>query len=606
MGSPISLFRLLIPTTAVLILVTVTAASDSISFSFSSFSFSNFNKSLHRIKFEGDARPSGSFIQLSNHQSGNFSKGWATYFKPMHLWDNSTGKTADFSTKFSFTVNAQNSSSHVHWLTFFLAPNGSQMPPHICNTSNRAMFISVDSNTFSVSVNSTKSSATVPWRWNKNMNGIQAWVKIRYDSAAENLCVILAGERGKSDLSFQRRNHSSLYFQVNMSDLLPEWVTFGLYGASLSASDIHKIISWEFASNLQVADSIVKALEVEENTTLGQIRALAAPSPPAPIQATTLGQIRSPPAASSLGTMSFRPALEKIYFPLGKATSERARDLKETYFSLAYSPYSSPPTQSPYSSPPTQSPYSSPPTQSPEIPSSAPSPPSPDQTSPSPQLSPQPPTPPTPTSYFSPPQPPAPASSSGPVSSGLTSPPDPPQPPPAKKGHALIIILSIVAVLLLAIFAATAWFYRSSLSPNTSVVISWFCGSSKEVAPSLHEAGRLMDAVDPKLEGVYDRREMECTMILGMWCVHPDHNLRPTIRDAVAVLKFLTTLPPLPSKMPIIEYGNLLRATVSPPSTSSFTLNSEDEYSDTTRSSTMFSSSQASNSSPVALLHNAH
>ncbi|KAK4794128.1 hypothetical protein SAY86_012122 [Trapa natans] len=63
MGSPISLFRLLIPTTAVLILVTVTAASDSISFSFSSF-----NKSLHRIKFEGDARPSGSFIQLTNHQ----------------------------------------------------------------------------------------------------------------------------------------------------------------------------------------------------------------------------------------------------------------------------------------------------------------------------------------------------------------------------------------------------------------------------------------------------------------------------------------------------------------------------------------------------------
>lgn len=73
----------------------------------------------------------------------------------------------------------------------------------------------------------------------------------------------------------------------------------------------------------------------------------------------------------------------------------------------------------------------------------------------------------------------------------------------------------------------------------------------------LYGTGRLLDAVDPRLEGSYDRREMECMMTVGMWCSHPDYTLRPSIREAQTVLKFHVSPPVLPPKMPVMMYENL-------------------------------------------------
>jgi hypothetical protein len=39
-------------------------------------------------------------------------------------------------------------------------------------------------------------------------------------------------------------------------------------------------------------------------------------------------------------------------------------------------------------------------------------------------------------------------------------------------------------------------------------------------------------------------------MIVGLWCAHPDRNLRPSIREIIHVLNFETPLPFLPSNMP--------------------------------------------------------
>jgi hypothetical protein len=39
-------------------------------------------------------------------------------------------------------------------------------------------------------------------------------------------------------------------------------------------------------------------------------------------------------------------------------------------------------------------------------------------------------------------------------------------------------------------------------------------------------------------------------MIVGLWCAHPDRNLRPSIRETIHVLNFETPLPILPSNMP--------------------------------------------------------
>jgi hypothetical protein len=43
-------------------------------------------------------------------------------------------------------------------------------------------------------------------------------------------------------------------------------------------------------------------------------------------------------------------------------------------------------------------------------------------------------------------------------------------------------------------------------------------------------------------------------MIVGLWCAHPDVNLRPSIRQAIQVLNFEVSLPNLPPKRPVATY----------------------------------------------------
>ncbi|XP_038989129.1 L-type lectin-domain containing receptor kinase IX.1-like [Phoenix dactylifera] len=61
-------------------------------------------------------------------------------------------------------------------------------------------------------------------------------------------------------------------------------------------------------------------------------------------------------------------------------------------------------------------------------------------------------------------------------------------------------------------------------------------------------------AVDKRLKMEFDEKQMERFMIVGLWCAHPDYNLRPTIRQAINVLKFDAPLPDLPPKMPVAMY----------------------------------------------------
>ncbi|XP_059647952.1 L-type lectin-domain containing receptor kinase IX.1-like [Cornus florida] len=70
----------------------------------------------------------------------------------------------------------------------------------------------------------------------------------------------------------------------------------------------------------------------------------------------------------------------------------------------------------------------------------------------------------------------------------------------------------------------------------------------------LYGTGELLEAVDPKLCADFDEQEIKCLMIVGLWCAHPDYNLRPSIRQAIHVLNFETPLPILPSKMPVPTY----------------------------------------------------
>ncbi|KAF7843041.1 L-type lectin-domain containing receptor kinase IX.1 [Senna tora] len=77
-------------------------------------------------------------------------------------------------------------------------------------------------------------------------------------------------------------------------------------------------------------------------------------------------------------------------------------------------------------------------------------------------------------------------------------------------------------------------------------IVEWVWG--------LNGSGRILEAVDPRLCGDFDQKEIECLMIVGLWCASPNHNKRPSIKQAIQVLNFEAPLPNLPSSFPIPIY----------------------------------------------------
>ncbi|KAJ7943776.1 putative Kinase [Quillaja saponaria] len=66
--------------------------------------------------------------------------------------------------------------------------------------------------------------------------------------------------------------------------------------------------------------------------------------------------------------------------------------------------------------------------------------------------------------------------------------------------------------------------------------------------------GELLLAVDERLRMEFVEKQVECLMIVGLWCAHPDRNLRPSVRQAIQVLNFEAAMPNLPSSMPVPLY----------------------------------------------------
>ncbi|KAM0028765.1 putative protein kinase RLK-Pelle-L-LEC family [Helianthus debilis subsp. tardiflorus] len=70
----------------------------------------------------------------------------------------------------------------------------------------------------------------------------------------------------------------------------------------------------------------------------------------------------------------------------------------------------------------------------------------------------------------------------------------------------------------------------------------------------LYGTQTLLEAVDPRLSLEFDEDEVKRLMIVGLWCVHPASQLRPSMRQVIQVLNSKASLPILPSKMPIASY----------------------------------------------------
>jgi serine/threonine protein kinase len=67
----------------------------------------------------------------------------------------------------------------------------------------------------------------------------------------------------------------------------------------------------------------------------------------------------------------------------------------------------------------------------------------------------------------------------------------------------------------------------------------------------LYGEGRILEAADTRLNNEFNCQEMERMMVAALWCVHPDCSQRPSIRQAITVMRSETSLPILPAKMPV-------------------------------------------------------
>ncbi|KAK6945850.1 Legume lectin domain [Dillenia turbinata] len=245
-----------------------------------SFEFTNFSLNDPKIILEGDASRTGSDIQLTVNRldkTEENSTGRVRYGDLLHLWDKASEKVTNFSTHFSFVIDSQNSTPHADGLAFFLAPSDFPLPRAGGGqglgllTLNRAdqpfnlsseHFVAVEFDTWSnwywgwdppgehvgIDLSSMLSVASVSWM-SSILDGKQIDAWISYDSISKILQVNFTGYQNNTKLL------QNLSYPIDLSNYLPEWVTFGISAATGIYYEIHTLRSWNFSSDLQIDTS---------------------------------------------------------------------------------------------------------------------------------------------------------------------------------------------------------------------------------------------------------------------------------------------------------------------------------------------------------------
>ncbi|RWR77350.1 Concanavalin A-like protein lectin/glucanase superfamily [Cinnamomum micranthum f. kanehirae] len=236
-----------------------------------SFNFSSFDPSGNGILYEGDAWNFNDSIQL-NRVDDIVRVGRATSVKHIHLKDTATQSLSDFTTHFSFTVDVMNSSVYSDGLTFFLSPPYFHLPPNsaggylgLCNSttynlSSRNHFVAVEFDTYvnewdpnvqhiGIIVNSLAPVAHVSWNASLHSGQVaNAW--IHYNATARLLSIVVTYENNPSSSS-----NYNLSYQVDLMQVLPDWVMVGFTGSTSSFVEKHMVHSWEFSSTLTIKEA---------------------------------------------------------------------------------------------------------------------------------------------------------------------------------------------------------------------------------------------------------------------------------------------------------------------------------------------------------------
>lgn len=239
------------------------------------FNFTSFKPNTPAINFSGDAFASGdNTVQLTRNQLDNDlreSAGWATYTSPVQLWDATAGTITDFCTHFTFIINGLNKNHHGDGLAFFIAASGSVLPINstgewlglfnsTTSNSSSAGMVAVefdtyknewdpDDNHIGVNVNSIVSVKTKTWKANIR-NGTMGSAWIGYNSTGKNLYVFLTYNASEVYIGVP-----SLSYNVNLKEILTQEVIVGFSASTGASTELHKILSWDFASSMGLGDA---------------------------------------------------------------------------------------------------------------------------------------------------------------------------------------------------------------------------------------------------------------------------------------------------------------------------------------------------------------
>ncbi|KAL7131719.1 hypothetical protein ABFS83_12G022800 [Erythranthe nasuta] len=234
------------------------------------FQLPQFGSDVSLVLLEGDAENSVGEIKLTNIDY-LCRVGRVIYNGKVPLWeDDSSTKLADFTTHFRFTIDTRNASSFGNGLSFFLAPLGFQIPPNsaggylgLFNTttinSNRTQIVSVEFDSFSngwdpnythvgINVNSVTSIVTTPWNISLYSGKLaDAWIS--YNGTTRNLSV---------SLTYGGESNSSLSYEIDLREVLPQWVTIGISASTGVNVEQHTLGSWDFSSSLDINEKDAK------------------------------------------------------------------------------------------------------------------------------------------------------------------------------------------------------------------------------------------------------------------------------------------------------------------------------------------------------------
>ncbi|XP_027922065.1 L-type lectin-domain containing receptor kinase IX.1-like [Vigna unguiculata] len=247
-------------TLTLLLLVTPHAAS-------LEFNYQQVGYTVNDFIFSGDVKAQEGILQLTIPKPDSYGR--VVYNKLLHLWDKSSGKVADFTTQFYFTINAGNETKPGDGITFFLAdpkfPDSeidgsgiglaSRTQLRTKNYAKDYPFVAVEFDTMAndwdpkydhvgIDVNAINTTHTTEWYTSMDERGYDA--EITFESASNRLSATFTGYKNNSKFE------QTLFAVVNLSDILPEWVEFGFSSATGYTYEEHTLSSWSFNSSLEI------------------------------------------------------------------------------------------------------------------------------------------------------------------------------------------------------------------------------------------------------------------------------------------------------------------------------------------------------------------